>query len=191
LHQDAKPEDVDKQVAEIEKIALSAAGIDTKRGDRISVAAVDFAPSPFEGDTSSGTAWASLLMGLAGTGIRSLTILLVAAIVVMAGFRPVMRTLLSGDRPAIESANNISIEAPLAAISGTGTAPLDMPEMASPLLEPGANPFDGMGSGLGDFGSGLAFGRSLALGPVEKLSAIIDRDEEQATAIMKHWVKNG
>jgi flagellar M-ring protein FliF len=63
--------------------------------------------------------------------------------------------------------------------------------MASPLLEPGANPFEteaGFGS---DFGSGLSFGRSLALGPVEKLGAIIDRDEEQATAIMKHWVKNG
>lgn len=191
MGKDAKPEDVDKQVAEIEKIALSAAGIDTKRGDRISVAAVDFAPSPFEGDGSSGTAWASLLMGLAGTGIRSLTILLVAAIVVMAGFRPVMRTLLSSDRPAIESAANVAIEAPLASITGTGAAPIDMPEMASPLLEPGANPFDGMGGGSGDFGSGLAFGRSLALGPVEKLSAIIDRDEEQATAIMKHWVKNG
>jgi flagellar M-ring protein FliF len=41
------------------------------------------------------------------------------------------------------------------------------------------------------FGSDLPFGRALALGPVEKLSAILDRDEEQATAIMKHWVKNG
>ena len=69
-----------------------------------------------------------------------------------------------------------------------------MPEMASPLLEPGANPFDGeggMGSGFGSGLSGLSFGRSLALGPVEKLGAIIDSDEEQATAILKHWVKNG
>ncbi|HML27320.1 MAG TPA: flagellar basal-body MS-ring/collar protein FliF [Hyphomicrobium sp.] len=191
LGKDAKSEDVDKQVAEIEKIALSAAGVDTKRGDHISVAAVDFAPTPFESDGSSGTAWASLLMGLAGTGIRSLTILLVAAIVVMAGFRPLMRTLLSSDTPAVESANIAAIEAPLAAITGTGAAPIDMPEMASPLLEPGANPFDGVGGMGGDFGSGLAFGRSLSLGPVEKLSAIIDRDEEQATAVMKHWVKNG
>lgn len=191
LGKDAKAEDVDKQVAEIEKIALSAAGVDTKRGDHISVAAVDFAPSPFESDGSSGTAWASLLMGLAGTGIRSLTILLVAAIVVMAGFRPLMRTLLSSETQLVEAANVAAIDAPLAAITGTGAAPIDMPEMASPLLEPGANPFDGVGGMGGDFGSGLAFGRSLSLGPVEKLSAIIDRDEEQATAVMKHWVKNG
>jgi flagellar M-ring protein FliF len=192
LGKDAKAEDIDKQVAEIEKLALSAAGIDEKRGDKISVAAVEFAPSPFGSEGSSGSAWASLLVGLAGTGIKSLTVLLVVAIAVMAGFRPVMRTLLSGSGPAIEGAASVaSLGAPISSISGTGPAPIDMPEMASPLLE-GANPFDGLaGASSTDFGSGLAFGRSLALGPVEKLGAIIDRDEDQATAIMKHWVKNG
>jgi flagellar M-ring protein FliF len=191
IGKDAKPEDVDKQVAEIEKIALSAAGIDTQRGDKISVAAVDFAPTPFEGDDAG--SWAPLLLGLAGTGIKSLTVLLVAAIVVMAGFRPVMRTLLTSGSVGIENAGGMaSLEAPMPAIGGTGPAPLDMPEMASPLLEPGANPFDGGGITMASaFGSDLPFGRALALGPVEKLSAILDRDEEQATAIMKHWVKNG
>jgi flagellar M-ring protein FliF len=191
IGKDAKGEDFDKQVAEIEKLALSAAGIDTKRGDHISVAAVDFAPTPFESDASSGS-WAPLLMGLAGTGIKSLTILLVAAIVIMAGFRPVMRTLLSNGAPAIEGGGAVAaLGAPMASITGTGAAPLDMPEMASPLLEPGANPFDAEGGFGSGFGTGLSFGRSLALGPVEKLGAILDRDEEQATAIMKHWVKNG
>lgn len=198
IGKDAKAEDFDKQVAEIEKLALSAAGIDKKRGDLISVAAVDFAPTPFD-EASSASGWAPLLMGLAGTGIKSLTILLVAAIVVMAGFRPVMRTLLSNG-VAVEGPGNVAaLQSPLASITGSGAAPIDMPEMASPLLEPGANPFEGeggmgMGMGLGmgsGFGSGLSFGRSLALGPVEKLGAIIDSDEEQATAILKHWVKNG
>lgn len=191
IGKDGKSDDFDKQVAEIEKLALSAAGIDTKRGDHISVAAVDFAPTPFDSDASSGS-WAPMLMGLAGTGIKSLTILLVAAIVVMAGFRPVMRTLLSNGTPAIEGGGAVAaLGAPLASITGTGAEPLDMPEMASPLLEPGANPFGGESGFASGFGSGLSFGRSLALGPVEKLGAIIDSDEEQATAIMKHWVKNG
>ncbi|MBN9246612.1 MAG: flagellar M-ring protein FliF, partial [Hyphomicrobium sp.] len=192
MGKDAKAEDLDRQVAEIEKIALSAAGIDKKRGDHISVSAVDFAPTPFESDAASG-GWQPLVMSLAGTGIKSLTILLLAAIVVMAGFRPVMRTLLSNG--AVEGPAAVAaLGSPIASIAGTGPAPLDMPEMASPLLEPGANPFDGeggMGSMGSDFGSGLSFGRSLALGPVEKLGAIIDSDEEQATAILKHWVKNG
>ena len=192
MGKDAKAEDLDRQVAEIEKIALSAAGIDKKRGDHISVSAVDFAPTPFEADASSG-GWQQLVMSLAGTGIKSLTILLLAAIVVMAGFRPVMRTLLSNG--VVEAPASVAaLGSPISSIAGTGAAPLDMPEMASPLLEPGANPFDGeggMGSMGSDFGSGLSFGRSLALGPVEKLGAIIDSDEEQATAILKHWVKNG
>jgi flagellar M-ring protein FliF len=109
----------------------------------------------------------------------------------MAGFRPVMRTLLTGNAQVAYAGD------PMAALQAPGladgvSAPLDMPEMASPLLEPGANPFDtDMGSSGFGGGGGLSFGRSLAFGPVEKLGAIIDRDEEQATAIMKHWVKNG
>ena len=54
MGKEAKGEDLDKQVAQIEKLALSAAGIDTKRGDRISVAAVDFAPTAFGGEGASG-----------------------------------------------------------------------------------------------------------------------------------------
>ncbi|MBN9282252.1 MAG: flagellar M-ring protein FliF, partial [Hyphomicrobium denitrificans] len=193
IGKDAKSEDIDKQVAEIEKVALSAAGLDTKRGDRISVAAVEFAQSPFGDITAPGTDWSVMLMGLAGTGIKSLTILLVAAIVVFAGFKPAMRLLLTGSAAtAIESNGTVAaLAGPALADAGGVAAPLDMPEMASPLLEPGANPFDSDFGSSGFAGDGMSFGRSLAFGPVEKLGAIIDRDEDQATAIMKHWVKNG
>jgi len=192
IGKDAKSEDIDKQVAEIEKVALSAAGLDTKRGDRISVAAVEFAQSPFGETATSSAGWSATLMALAGTGIKSLTILLVAAIVVLAGFRPVMRSLLTGgSTAAIEAGGSMALAGPTIADAGGVAAPLDMPEMASPLLEPGANPFEGDFGSSGFAGDGLSFGRSLAFGPVEKLGAIIDRDEDQATAIMKHWVKNG
>jgi flagellar M-ring protein FliF len=191
IGKDAKSEDVDKQVAEIEKLALSAAGLDTKRGDRISVAAVEFAQSPLGEGGSSGGDWTVMLMALAGTGIKSLTILLVAAIVVLAGFRPAMRTLLANGPAAVEGSSMAALAGPGIPDASGATTPLDMPEMASPLLEPGANPFDADFGSSGFAGDGLSFGRSLAFGPVEKLGAIIDRDEEQATAIMKHWVKNG
>lgn len=192
IGKDAKSEDVDKQVAEIEKLALSAAGLDTKRGDRISVAAVEFAQSPLGDSSASSADWTAMLMALAGTGIKSLTILLVAAIVVLAGFKPVMRTLLAnGQVAAAEGGSIAALAGPDVADASGAAVPLDMPEMASPLLEPGANPFDADFGSSGFAGDGLSFGRSLAFGPVEKLGAIIDRDEEQATAIMKHWVKNG
>jgi flagellar M-ring protein FliF len=192
IGKDAKAEDFDKQVAQIQKVALSAAGLDPKRGDHISVAAVDFAASPLGNDTGSSGDWTTMLLALAGTGIKSLTILLVAAIVVMAGFRPVMRTLLNAPATAgIESGASVAALTGPGMPEGSGGAPLDMPEMASPLLEPGANPFETDFSASGFAGEGLSLGRSLSFGPVEKLGAIIARDEEQATAIMKHWVKNG
>jgi flagellar M-ring protein FliF len=199
MGKDAKGEDLDKQVAQIEKLALSAAGIDTKRGDRISVAAVDFAPTAFGAEGASGLESTSFLMNLASTGIKSLTILLLAAIVILAGFRPAMRILLTGSETAALSSTGQVAALAAPGMTGDASVPLDMPEMASPLLEPGANPFDtdsamssGLSSGLASgLASGMSFGRSLALGPVEKLTAIIDRDEEQATAVMKHWVKNG
>jgi flagellar M-ring protein FliF len=190
MGKEATGADLDKQVAEIEKLALSAAGIDTKRGDHINVAAVDFAPSPFGADASSGAESTSLLMSLAGAGIKSLTILLLAAIVIMAGFRPAMRTLLSGGAGVQGGVSVAALQGPDTTMSGTAS-PIDMPEMASPLLEPGANPFDTDPSPSSGFGSAMSFGRSLSFGPVEKLGAIIDHNEEQATAVMKHWVKNG
>jgi flagellar M-ring protein FliF len=191
IGKDAKSEDIDRQVAEIQKVALSAAGLDTKRGDHISVAAVDFAASPLGGGSESGSEWTTMLMALAGTAIKSITILLVVAIVVMAGFRPAMRTLLSGSgSAAMGNGAMASLAAPN--LAEGATVPLDMPEMSSPLLEPGANPFDSVDFGSSGFaGDGMSLGRSLSFGPVEKLGAIIARDEEQATAIMKHWVKNG
>ena len=197
MGKEAKGEELDKQVAQIEKLALSAAGIDTKRGDRISVAAVDFAPTAFGGEGASGLESTSFLMSLASTGIKSLTILLLAAIVILAGFRPAMRILLTGSETAAFDGGAQAALAGPGSMTGSADVPLDMPEMASPLLEPGANPFDtdsAMSPGLGlasGLASGMSFGRSLVLGPVEKLAAIIDRDEEQATAVMKHWVKNG
>jgi flagellar M-ring protein FliF len=193
IGKDAKSEDIDKQVAEIEKVALSAAGLDTKRGDRISVAAVEFAQSPLGESTASSSEWTAMAISLAGTGIKSLTILLVAAIVVLAGFKPAMRALLSsGPVGAVEGGASIAaLAGPDMPDASGAAAPLDMPEMASPLLEPGANPFDSDFGSSGFAGDGLSLGRSLAFGPVEKLGAIIDRDEAQATAVMKHWVKNG
>ena len=43
LGEGAEPEAVDKQLKEVERLVGSAAGVDAKRGDRITVAAVEFA----------------------------------------------------------------------------------------------------------------------------------------------------
>ena len=45
LGEGATPEAVDKQLKEVERLVGSAAGVDAKRGDRVTVAAVEFLQS--------------------------------------------------------------------------------------------------------------------------------------------------
>ena len=45
LGEGAAPDALDKQLKEVERLVGSAAGVDAKRGDRITVAAVEFLPN--------------------------------------------------------------------------------------------------------------------------------------------------
>ena len=107
----------------------------------------------------------------------------------MAGVRPALRAIMSGTpQAAIAGADGVAaLGGPsISGITGGNAGQsIEMPEMASPLLE-AANPFGGGESP--DFGFGRSGG---AMGPVEKLAGIFERDEEQATAVLKHWVRSG
>jgi flagellar M-ring protein FliF len=181
-------DEIKSQIAMVEKLVQSAAGLDTKRGDRVDIAAVDFAADALD-TAGSGSGWTLTLLNLAGTLIKSLTVLLVAAIIVWAGFRPLMRALIaSGPQAALQApAAAGALEGPSPAPSaGSLSAPEDLPQMASPLLEAGANPFgDAMP------GSDFGFGRSMASGPVERLAQLLEQDEEHAAAVLKHWIRTG
>lgn len=92
--QDAKPESVDAQLKEVERLVSTAAGVDVNRGDQISVVAVDFAPALAP---EAGLGTASLvgpLIGLATGLVKALTVLGLVFIVVTFGLRPVTRLLL-------------------------------------------------------------------------------------------------
>ncbi len=177
-------EDIKKQVGEIERLVQSAAGIDSKRGDKIDVAAFDFASEPVVGMTDETSAWAPMLFSLLGVLIKSVAVIAVAAIVVFAGLRPALRTIMAGS-PGAASIGALGAPA-LAGMPGNGPT-LEIPEMASPLLEvdnPFAGPLDSSNFGLG-------LPRGIPNGPVERLVGIFEREEEQATAVLKHWVRGG
>jgi len=177
-------EDIKKQVGEIERLVQSAAGIDSKRGDKIDVAAFDFASEPVVGMTDETSAWAPMLFSLLGVFIKSVAVVAVAAIVVFAGLRPALRTIMAGS-PGAASIGALGAPA-IAGMPGNGPT-LEIPEMASPLLEldnPFAGPLDSSNFGLG-------LPRGIPNGPVERLVGIFEREEEQATAVLKHWVRGG
>ena len=94
LGESATPEAVQAQVKEVERLVGTAAGVDVKRGDQISVVAVEFAEDT---QMNQGFDTASLmgpLIGLATGLIKALTVLGLVFIVVTFGLRPVTRLLL-------------------------------------------------------------------------------------------------
>lgn len=98
LGESATPEAVQAKVKEVERLVSTAAGFDTKRGDQISVEAVEFAQDVAQSQGFDTASLAGPLIGLATGLIKSLTVLGLVFIVVMFGLRPVTRALI-GETP--------------------------------------------------------------------------------------------
>ena len=176
-------EELKEEVSRIEQLAQSAIGFDAKRGDRISIAAVNFVPDAAMSEAEGGSAWTFMLLSLAGVLIKSMTVLAVAAIVVWVGFKPAIRTLLTG---APGNDGVAALEGPAGPVSN-GMPALETSEMASPLAEQGANPF---GRDMPSE-SGSVYGRRQIDIPQERLGKIIEMDEAKATEVLRDWVRNG
>ena len=89
----ATPEAVDKQLKEVESLIETAAGADAKRGDRVTVSAVDFLQGgqPLEAASSPGIVYQ--LLGQLGSIVNALAIVGVAALLIWFGLRPAMRAV--------------------------------------------------------------------------------------------------
>lgn len=94
LGESAAPEAVQAKVKEIERLVSTAAGVDAKRGDQVSVEAVEFAQDMRQGDGFDTASLAGPLIGLATGLIKALTVLGLVFIVVMFGVRPVTNALI-------------------------------------------------------------------------------------------------
>jgi flagellar M-ring protein FliF len=94
LGESATPEAVQAQIKEVERLVGTAAGVDIKRGDQISVAAVEFAEDARLADGSDSASLMGPLIGLATGLIKAVTVLGLVFIVIMFGLRPVTRALI-------------------------------------------------------------------------------------------------
>ncbi len=132
LGESATPEAIQAKVKEIERLASTAAGFDGKRGDQISVEAVEFAEDP---RANGGFDTASLmgpLIGLATGLIKGLTVLGLVLIVVLFGLRPITRMLVE-QREAQGGALAAGADSVLASEDGEVPA-LDSPGSTAELL---------------------------------------------------------
>ena len=168
----ATPTMMDKQLADLQQLVASAAGVSKDRGDTIKISAVDFADNGSVLEPVPGPGVAEIMLRQTGTMINGGVILLVAFLMIWFGIRPAIRAAFgTGEAP--------SFGQPLLTAEG-----FDMP-MTVPLVE-GLAGFGGMRNEpnlIEDIED------SAKRTPLKRLEQIVEFDEEQAAAIMKLWMR--
>jgi flagellar M-ring protein FliF len=165
LGEGAGPEAVDKQLKEVERLIESAAGVDAKRGDRITVAAVDFTGGQALEPVASPGIVEQLFSHLSSV-INAAAILGVSALLIMFGLRPATRALLENRSSEPEAAAKLQADTPLTEVPAVaGAAGGEQPNQIADLTE--------------------KLGRT----PLKRLEQMIDYDEDQAAAILRQWMR--
>jgi flagellar M-ring protein FliF len=169
LGEGAAPDALDKQLKEVERLIGSAAGVDAKRGDRITVAAVEFLPND-RAEPAPAPGIMAQLIDHTGSLIRAMTMIAITLMLIWFGLRPAMK-MLTDARVMSEPAQNPQLPA-TAATPGVhqASAAAKVAREQAPNL-------------IADLTSKL--GRT----PQRRLEQMIDFDEEQAAAILKQWMR--
>ena len=171
----ATPEQIDKQVGEIEQLVASAAGLRKDRGDVIKVAAVDFVDSGKELEPVPPMSFVEVVMRQFGSIVSALAMLGVAALVVWLGLRPATRALIElREAPGFEAA--LALPG-----GGVGAAALEGGGEQALLAE--------QGRGEQALIEDANFKRNRA--PQRRLEQMVELDEAQAAAILKQWIRHG
>ena len=157
---------LDGHLKGIERLVGSAVGLVADRGDRITVAAVDFFKDgqPLE---PVGMSFGELLLSQSGTIVNALAVLAATMLLVWFGLRPALRATLEPGVLATKSMAGGRLEAE----PGGSLAP------GEPTL-PGTEP-----NLIADLKN--KHGRT----PQKRLEQMVDFDEEQAAAILKQWMR--
>ena len=166
---------VAKKIAEVERLVASAAGADSKRGDVVTVAAVDFiqsAPAADIVDSESGVV-ASLRRNT-GLLLQIVAILGATIILVFFGMRPATMALIKNSGSGLVSvpANGGAI----AAIGAEGGSPIESQLPSGAVLIPPQE------NQRGDIGQ-------IDEPPVNLIRRLANEDPSRAALVLRRWIK--
>ena len=102
LGDNAKPEDLNAKIAEIEDLVSSAAGFSKSRGDQIKVAAVGFIEESQSLEPLPGPSFMEILTRQFGNIVNALTILALSIMLIWFGLRPAIKMLVARQQAEIE-----------------------------------------------------------------------------------------
>jgi len=175
LGANASQDAVDAKLKEVESLVASATGADQKRGDRITVAAVQFLSPTESMEPISEPGIGSYLLNQVGTIVKALAIMAAAIVLVWFGLRPATRMLLEFQpQPAVPEAAGDAAELPFEpqiAAAFSGMEPQFAADTSPDLI--------------GDLTS------KINRVPQKRLEQMVDYDEDQVVAILKQWLRGG
>ncbi|MFC3643321.1 flagellar basal-body MS-ring/collar protein FliF, partial [Aquibium oceanicum] len=182
LGENPTAEQIDARIAEIETVVSTAAGLDSERGDKVSVTALSFVEE-MTADTIAEPGYLEMAGRYTGSMINALAFVIVVFLVTWFGLRPLTRALTKTE--SVEGPDFGDLQLPF-------DSPLNNMALPDPLAE-----MDG-GGGMGGFaGMGGAPTESdvmeelkmrLRPAPQERLAHMVDINEERTAAILRKWV---
>jgi flagellar M-ring protein FliF len=165
-----------KQVAEIEQVVSAAAGIDSKRGDRVTVAALEFADAATT-EPAAGPGILDRLMGHMDTFIKALALLGTTFALILFGLKPLIRAITTSLEQNPPMA--VSAAGPAVSLNAESSEPLARaPSLSSGDLSGSPRMIPETPSRRPDE-------------PRERLQRMVQSDQEQAVAVLKQWVREG
>jgi flagellar M-ring protein FliF len=100
LGQNPTQEAIDNQLTQVQKVVETAAGIDAARGDRVTVAAVDFVVDTERLEPVPSPGLLEQFMGQAGTFINAAAVIVAVILLIWFGLRPALRAILDEAPPS-------------------------------------------------------------------------------------------
>lgn len=166
---------IDAYLAEMQQIVANAAGLDSERGDTLTISAQTFLDNHLLEENVGKPSLVDTLVRHSGSMINAAAFILVALLVVWFGLRPLARSV------------------------GTAVVPAESNQMELADFSPGTVAAGGAAEGFGaDFGfdqnedllgleSGGDFNRKVKEGPERRLARMVELNEERAAKILRKW----
>ena len=178
-------EDIDRRLADVEQLVASASGLRKDRGDSIKISAVDFSP-PRDGEVESTPVWLDLLLRNTGALVKSITIIVVAFLLLSA-----LRPLLARSGGSDQELDSMLATA---AVGTPALAPPSLSPMALPASMSDADMAALLGGGeidedMPDFLDELTNKEKHS--PQKRLQRMVEFNEERAATILKKWIYQG
>ncbi|OLP58200.1 flagellar M-ring protein FliF [Xaviernesmea oryzae] len=185
LGENADQAKVDAYIAEMQKLVASAAGLDTARGDVVTITSLDFVDNQLLTDPVAGPSFMEILTRNLGGIINAGSFVLVAVLVIWMGLRPLARSVTGAGHGEAGEGEAAGLELPdfSPAVGGAPAGGALMDGFGSDFGFDSTDDLLSLGSGSED-----EFNRRIKEGPEKRLSRMVEISEERAAKILRKWI---